>query len=187
MHPLKLINVWGDGGITVTNDDDMADNLRLLRNHGLRDRDTIERMGYNTRLDTIQAVVGSWILRQAPWIANSRCEKAVYYDNGLKTISQVRLPIRRPQVKHTYLLYIIFAEQRDELLQYCLENGIEAKIHYPVPLYQQPGLKKFGYEPGDFPVSDRHANEMLSFPVDQHLTQEEQDYIIKTVKEFYKG
>lgn len=187
MHPLKLINVWGDAGVTVTNDDKMADDLRLLRNHGLRGRDVIECMGYNSRLDTVQAVVGSWILKQAPWIADTRAEKAAYFDHGLRDISQVRIPLRRPNVKHTYLLYIIFAEQRDELLQYCLSKGIEAKIHYPVPLYQQPGLKKFGYKAGDFPVSDRHAKEMLSFPVDQHLTNEEQDYIINTVKEFYTG
>jgi aminotransferase EvaB len=70
-------------------------------------------------------------------------------------------------------------------LQYCLQQGIEAKIHYPIPLYQQQGLAKFGYKAGDFPVTDRHAGEMISFPVDQHLSREKQDIVIETVRKFY--
>ncbi|MBS29106.1 MAG: transcriptional regulator [Alphaproteobacteria bacterium] len=185
MHPLKLLNVWGDAGVVITNDDDMADRLRLLRNHGLRNRDEIEILGYNTRLDTVQAVVAKWIVRQARDIAESRAEKARFYDAGFEAIPEVRIPTRRNNVKHTYLLYILFAERRDALLEYCLDQGIEAKIHYPIPLYQQQGLAHFGYKAGDFPVTDRHAEEMISFPVDQHLSDEEQAYVIETVARFY--
>lgn len=185
MHPLKLLNVWGDAGMVTTNDDEMARKLRLLRNHGLRNRDEIEILGYNTRLDTVQAVVGKWIVRQARDIARSRAEKAAFYDRGFEGIPEVRIPPRRENVRHTYLLYILFVERRDELLKYCLDHGIEAKIHYPIPLYQQEGLSHFGYRPGDFPVTDRHAEQMISFPVDQHLTDEEQSYVIHTVKRFY--
>ena len=185
MHPLKLINVWGDAGVIVTDDDEINRNLRLLRNHGLRNRDEIEIMGCNSRLDSLQAIVGKWIVRQAPDIAARRAERAAYYDAGLSDIPQIRIPLRRNHIRHTYLLYILFAEDRDVLLQYCLQQGIEAKIHYPIPLYQQQGLAKFGYKAGDFPVTDRHAGEMISFPVDQHLSREKQDIVIETVRKFY--
>ncbi len=185
MHPLKLINVWGDAGVIVTDDDGMDRTLRLLRNHGLRDRDEVEILGCNTRLDSLHAIVGSWMVRQAPDIAHLRAERAAYYDRGFARVSGVRIPPRRNALKHTYLLYILFAERRDELLRHCLDLGIEAKVHYPVPLYRQPAMARFGYKTGDFPVTDRHAREMITFPVDQHLSTEDQDHVVRTVAEFY--
>ena len=76
-------------------------------------------------------------------------------------------------------------EDRDALLQHCLDAGIEAKVHYPIPLYQQEGLRHFGYKAGDFPVTDRHTREIITFPTDQHLSREQQDYVIETVRRFY--
>ena len=86
-----------------------------------------------------------------------------------------------------YHLYIVFAEQRDALLKYCIDKGIEAKVHYPVPIYRQPGLAELGHKEGDFPVSDRHTHEIITFPCDQHLSQAEMDYVIDTVRSFYAG
>jgi dTDP-3-amino-2,3,6-trideoxy-4-keto-D-glucose/dTDP-3-amino-3,4,6-trideoxy-alpha-D-glucose/dTDP-2,6-dideoxy-D-kanosamine transaminase len=185
MHPLKIINVWGDAGIIVTDDPEMDRLCRLLRNHGLKNRDEMVMLGYNTRLDSTQAVVGKWIIRQTPWIVEERARKAAYYDAGLKGIPGVSIPSRNPRTKHVYLLYVIFAERREALLRYCLDAGIEAKVHYPLPLYRQEALRFLGYKPGDFPVTDRHAREVISFPVDQHLSQAEQDYVIDVVRSFY--
>jgi aminotransferase EvaB len=185
MHPLKIINVWGDAGVIVTDDPEMDRLCRLLRNHGLRNRDEMEILGYNTRLDSVQAVVGKWIVRQTADIAVRRNANAAHYDLGFKDIPQVRIPPRNPRTKHVYLLYILFVEDRDALLRYCLDAGIEAKVHYPIPVYQQKALGFLGYRPGDFPVADRHAAETISFPVDQHLSREEQDYIIDVVNTFY--
>lgn len=185
MHPLKIINVWGDAGIVVTNDDEMDRQLRLLRNHGLRNRDEMEILGYNTRLDSTQAVVGKWIVKQAPDIVERRAEVAAHYDAGFESIAQIVIPPRNPRTKHVYLLYILFAEDRDALLQHCLDAGIEAKVHYPIALYRQEALAHLGHVAGDFPVTDRHVDTMISFPVDQHLTRAEQDYVIETVKAFY--
>jgi dTDP-3-amino-2,3,6-trideoxy-4-keto-D-glucose/dTDP-3-amino-3,4,6-trideoxy-alpha-D-glucose/dTDP-2,6-dideoxy-D-kanosamine transaminase len=187
MHPLKIINVWGDAGVVVTNDDEMDRKVRLLRNHGLRNRDEMEIFGYNSRLDSVQAVVGKWIVRQVEDIVIKRAEAADHYDKGLADIPGIRVPTRQADTKHVYLLYMVFAENRDALLQYCLDRGIEAKIHYPVPLYQQDALASFGYKAGDFPVTDRHARDCISFPVDQHLSRAEQDYVIDTVRTFYRG
>jgi aminotransferase EvaB len=82
---------------------------------------------------------------------------------------------------------MIFAQDRDELLSYCLENGIEAKIHYPIPLYRQKALKYLNYKEGDFPITDQHAKDCISFPVDQHLSDIEQNYVIEVVKYFYEN
>jgi len=187
LHPLKNLNVWSDGGVIVTDSDEINQQLRLLRNHGLVDRDTVEILGYNSRLDTIQAVVGNWLIPQTEQIALSRIENARYYDRGLGTIPQIKIPLRLSDFRIVYHLYIVFAENRDGLLNYCLQNGIEAKIHYPVPIYRQPALKHLGYKEGDFPVTDRHARTMISFPCDQHLCKEEMDYVIQTVNNFYNS
>ena len=187
MHPLKIINVWGDAGVIVTNDDEMDRMCRLLRNHGLKNRDEMEILGYNTRLDSTQAVVGKWIVRQTAWIVEERAKKAARYDAGFKDIAGVRIPPRNPKTKHVYLLYILFAERRDELLRYCVERGIEAKVHYPIPLYQQKALSHLGNKAGSFPVTDRHAKECITFPVDQHLSDAEQEYVVDTVRNFYAG
>jgi dTDP-4-amino-4,6-dideoxygalactose transaminase len=185
MHPLKIINVWGDAGIVVTNDDEMNRRVRLLRNHGLRNRDEMEILGYNSRLDSTQAVVGKWIVRQLPDIVSKRIENAAYYDRGFKSIPQIRVPVRRSETKNVYLLYVLFAERRDALLAHCIERGVEAKVHYPIALHLQDALKYLGYEKGDFPVAERHCGEVISFPVDQHLSRAEQDYVIETVRNFY--
>ncbi len=187
MHPLKLINVWGDAGIIVTDDDEMARLCRLLRNHGLRSRDEMEIFGYNSRLDSVQAVVGKWILPQTPQIVISRARNAKRYDAGFSEVSEITIPPRNPRTNNVYLFYVVFAERRDALLEYLIDHGVEAKVHYPTPLYQQPALKSLNHKIGDFPVTDRHSATMISFPVDQHLSNTELDYVIETVKNFYRN
>lgn len=118
LHPLKNLNVWSDGGVIVTDDEELAKNLRLLRNHGLIDRDNVEILGCNSRLDTIQAVVGNWLIPNAVAISNKRIENANYYDQHLRSISQITLPPRPKDFRIVYHLYIVFAENRDHLLDY---------------------------------------------------------------------
>lgn len=185
LHPLKNLNVWGDAGVIVTNDDGMDRQLRLLRNHGMRNRDEIEILGYNSRLDSLQAVVGNWLIGDARQISDRRIENAEYYDAHLGAIPQIRIPPRTPGMRLVYHLYIVFAEDRDGLLQYVQERGIEAKVHYPVPLYMQDALRHLGHSWGDFPVTDRHTREIITFPTDQHISREEQDYVIETVRGYY--
>lgn len=186
LHPLKNINVWSDGGVITTNDDELADQLRLLRNHGLADRDTVTVMGCNSRLDTFQAVVGNWLIPQAESIAAKRIEHARFYDTHLTKLPQIRIPPRPADMQIVYHLYIVFAERRDELLKYCIDKGIEAKVHYPVPIYRQPGLAHLGHKPGDFPVADGHTSDIITFPCDQHLSTAELEYVVSTVADFYR-
>ncbi len=186
LHPLKNINVWSDGGIITTNSKNVYDKLKLLRNHGLSDRDTVKINGYNSRLDTFQAVVGNWLLPKAKNIAKQRILNAKYFDEKLSKIKQIQIPPRPKNMKVVFHLYIVFAEKRDLLYKYCLNKGIEAKIHYPKPMYLQESLKNLKHKKNDFPTTDEHCKKIISFPCDQHLSKKEQDYIIKTVDNFYK-
>ena len=185
LHPLKNLNVWSDGGMIVTDDENLYERLRLLRNHGLKDRDTIACMGYNSRLDTIQAIVGNWLIPQAEEITKKRRENAAYYNKFLS--GYVLLPPERNNAESCYHLYMFQVDEsiRDKLLKHLQDQGIDAKVHYPIPLYQQEGLKKYGYLAGDFPVTDRQAARLISLPVDQHVTKEQLDYVIEKVIEFF--
>jgi dTDP-4-amino-4,6-dideoxygalactose transaminase len=185
LHPLKNLNVWSDGGIIVTDDDKLDRQLRLLRNHGLSDRDTVAILGHNSRLDTFQAVVGNWLIPKTQEIADKRIANAAFYDRSLGKLKQIRVPPRPKDMRVVYHLYIVFAERRDALLQFCLERGIEAKVHYPVPIYRQPALAHLGHKLGDFPVTDRHARDVITFPCDQHLSQPEMQCVVDTVRTFY--
>ena len=185
LHPLKNLNVWSDGGIIVTDNPEVAEKLQLLRNHGLIDRDNVEILGYNSRLDTLQAVVGNWLIPQTEDIAEKRILNAKHYDEGLGKITGITIPPRPDNYKIVYHLYIVFAEQRDALLDYCHNSDIEAKVHYPIPIYRQNALASLGHKYGDFPVTDRHAESVISFPCDQHLSTEQIDYTIEVVKRFY--
>ena len=185
LHPLKNINVWSDGGIITTNNYNDFKKLRLLRNHGLEDRDTVKISGYNSRLDTFQAVVGNWLLPKAKNIAQKRIKNAKYYDKELSKISEITIPPRPKNYKIVYHLYIVFAKNRDKLLKHCLKKGIEAKVHYPIPMYLQNSLKNLKHKRGDFPVTDLHTKKIITFPCDQHLSNKEMKYVINTVKKFY--
>ena len=184
LHPLKNLNVWSDGGVVVTDDPELDKKIRLLRNHGLISRDHVEILGYNSRLDTFQAVVANWLLPQAIDISQKRISNAKKLDNELSKIPQIKVPVRTKEMRIVYHLYIVFAEKRDELLEFCLNRGIEAKIHYPIPMYKQKALGNH-YNSMKFPVTDHQAQRIISFPCDQHLDNSQLDEITNSVKDFY--
>ena len=187
LHPLKFINIWGDGGVMTTNDADIAQRISLLRNHGLQSRDVIVALGVNSRLDTVQAVVALHVLDQADWIANQRRTNAAFYDQALTHIEQVRIPPRDPRVLHSYVTYQVLVERRDALLAHCAARAIECKIHYPIPLYCQQGLRHLGYKQGDFPVTDRHADTTITLPVHQYLSRDQLSFVVDSIAEFYRS
>ena len=186
LHPLKNINVWSDGGIITTNNYKYYKKLKLLRNHGLLTRDKVEILGYNSRLDTLQAVVGNWLLPKAKSITNSRINNAIYLDKGLSKINGIKIPRRPKNQKIVFHLYMVFAKNRNNLYKHCIKRGIEAKIHYPIPIYKQKALKNISKNK-KFYNTDYQAKNLISFPCDQHLKKNQLDYIIKTVNEFYKN
>jgi dTDP-4-amino-4,6-dideoxygalactose transaminase len=188
LHPLKNLNVWGDAGVIVTGDPHLNERLRLLRNHGLKNRDEVEILGYNSRLDSIQAIVGNWLIRQVGQITERRIANAARYDQAFSALAgPITLPPRRPDVRRVFHLYQVYAQRRDELLRYLHAHGVEAKVHYPIPLPHQRALAHLGYRPGDFPETERQASSLLTLPVDQHLSEDELQYVIDVVCEFYRS
>ena len=185
LHPLKNLNVWGDAGVIVTRSVQLAARLRLLRNHGLVNRDEVVMYGWNSRLDTIQAAVGNRLIGETAFITSRRIDVAARYDAAFADVTGISVPRRRPGVKHVYHLYVLRVERRDELVAYLHEAGIEAKIHYPVPMHLQPAARELGYREGDFPVAEADARSVITLPAHQHLSDEEVDYTIEKTRAFF--
>ena len=186
LHPLKNLNVWGDGGVIVTNSQELADKFKLLRNHGLKGRDEVELFGYNSRLDTLQAIVGNRLMNDLEVINNARIKNAKTFDDAFSDLSgYITIPPRKPNVRNVYHLYMIQARDRDKLLTYLVENGIEAKIHYPIPLHLQKASEYLGYKKDNFPVCEAQCKSIITLPVHQHLTEQAISYVIGKIREFY--
>lgn len=186
LHPLKNLNVWGDGGMVVTDSEELVEHIRLLRNHGLRTRDEVVVFGHNSRLDTLQAVVALHLMEKLDEITSARIRHARVYDEALSQLpGAITLPPRKPNVRQVYHTYVIQARDRDRLSAFLAGRGIETKVHYPVPIHLQPAARELGYQAGDFPVCEAQARSILSLPVHQHLTRQELDYVCQCIGEFY--
>ncbi len=186
LHPLKNLNVWGDGGMIVTKSKKINDKLKLLRNHGLVNRNKIKIFGVNSRLDTIQAVIANHLLKKLPSITKKRIYNAKYIDQQLKKIKQIYIPSRKKNLKEVFHLYSFQAKKRDNLVKFLNSKGIDAKQHYPIPMHlQSPLKKKFNYKKGDFPIAERLSNETISLPVHEFLNTSQLKYMCDKIKEFY--
>lgn len=200
LHPLKNVHGAGDGGFITTNDDALAKELRLLRNHGLLSRDYVGLAGYNSRLDSIQAIFAWHNLKLVDEINNKRRETARRYDEAFNSAFYVRdpdnpaarkyflvqLPPRPTQATQVFHTYVIQVDQRSDLIKFLGARGIEAKIHYPVPCHLQPGFSFLGYKRGDFPVCESQADRILSLPIHEYLTDDQIDWVIESVIAFYR-
>ena len=186
-HPLKNLNVWGDGGIVTTSSDEHAARLRLLRNHGLLSRDECAVFAYNSRLDTLQAIVARHLLQKLDHITASRRAHATFFDEHLGAIPQISVPIREPHVTHVFHLYIVRCERRDELQRFLLEHGVDAKVHYPIPMHLQPAAAYLGYAEGDFPICEATVNSVLSLPVHEFVTPEQSERVVTLIRNFYEN
>lgn len=184
-HPLKNLNVWGDAGIISTNDSALADKLRLLRNHGLVGRDECKIFAYNSRLDTLQAVVARHLLNKIDHITQSRVSNAYYFDQELSKIAQIKIPPRDAAVYQVFHIYSIMCERRDELQDWLIQNGVDAKVHYPVPMHLQPAAQFLKHKIGDFPNAENISASTLSLPVHEFITREQQGRVVALIKEFY--
>lgn len=186
LHPLKNLNVCGDGGVLTTNSEDLYKKVKMLHNHGLKNRDEIEFFGYNSKLDTIQASVALHVMKNLQSITHQRIRNAKLYDNELKGLyDSVILPPRWENVKQVFHTYVIRVKNREELIKYLNKHGVETKIHYPIPIHLQKPCQKLGYKKGDFPVCERQSEEILSLPIHQHLTGEQIYYVAGLIKKFY--
>lgn len=185
LHPLKNINCWGDGGFVITDSDEIANKLRLLRNHGLKDRDTCEIWGHNSRLDSLQAIVAKWLLKRVGGINQSRLINAQILDSRLKSIPEIRIPLRKQNVLHSYHLYSLLADDRDGLVNHLRQHGVDAKIHYPLCMHLQPAAASWGYKKGDFPIAESVSANTFSLPVHEFITEAEIEKMVKLINGFY--
>ncbi len=184
-HPLKNLNVWGDGGIITTNSDELADKLRLLRNHGLVGRDECHVFAYNSRLDTVQAVVARHLLAKIDHITDSRIAHAAYFDEELGDIPQISIPLRNAENYQVYHIYSLCCQLRNELACYLIDHGVDAKVHYPTPMHLQPAAHYLSHKRGDFPVAESIAARTLSLPVHEFITLEQQKRVVQLIRTFY--
>jgi dTDP-4-amino-4,6-dideoxygalactose transaminase len=182
--PTKNLGAYGDAGMAVTNRPETAERLDVLRRHGGRVKYHHERVGYNSRLDELQAAVLRVKLRHlADWTAGRRRVAARYGE--LLAGSPVTPPYVAPNVGHVYHQYTIRAPRRDELQVFLKQRGIGTMIYYPVPLHLQEIYAPLGLGPGSFPAAERAADEALSLPMYPELTDEQIDEVVAGVRAFY--
>ena len=179
------MNVWGDGGFLLTNSKKYYEKILLLRNHGLISRNVNKIFGYNSRLDTIQAVVAIELLKKIKKITNCRISNSKYLDSKLKNLPNIITKDRAPENKEVFHLYefrVLNNKLRNKIIKFLIKNKIDAKIHYPIPMHLQPASKIYGYKKGDFPVTEKLANTSISLPVHEFITKKKLDFIIKIIK-----
>ena len=186
MHPLKNLNVWGDGGFVVTNKKPLAKKLYLIRNHGLKNRNNVEIFGYNSRLDTIQAAVANYKMKnKLNNITNKRIKNATMLDKLLSKNKNVTTVKRLKHLKEVFHLYHINVKKRDLLQKYLIKNNIDAKVHYPIPIHLQKAAKYLKYKKGDFPIAEKMANTSLSLPVHEFINERHIKYMVHYINKFY--
>lgn len=188
--PTKNLGCFGDGGMVVTNDDEIAARVRMLRVHGTTKKYYHELLGINSRLDELQAALLQVKLPHfTEWIKRRQDHAELYGDlfkaAGLAVSGYVEIPYRLPDSLHTYNQYTIAARKRDELRSYLKQREIGTTIYYPLPLHLQPVFKNMGHKAGDFPNAEQAAESVLSLPMFPELTEEEVGRIVGAVIEFY--
>ena len=192
-YPTKNLSAMGDAGLVTTLSAAIDDHARVLRAHGMRHRYYHEEIGWNSRLDSLQAAILEVKLRYLSKWNQQRRDHAARYDQLLRagrltaatTAEGIVLPITDPRAGHVFHQYVIRAPRRDALRQYLTDRQIGSEIYYPVPLHLQTSLASLGYKQGDFPVSEAAAEEVLALPMYPELREDEQQTVVDAIASFY--
>ncbi len=197
-YPTKNLSAWGDAGLTTTRTAEAGELAKALRAHGMRRRYYHDEVGWNSRLDTLQAAVLLVKLRHIDVWNRERQRIAARYtrlfkdagvgvaDGGVPTDTALVLPVADPRATHVWHQYVVRAQRRDELRAHLTERGIGSEVYYPVPLHMQDALRDLGYREGQFPESERAAREVLALPIYPELRDEEQVRVVETIVAFLK-
>ena len=182
--PSKNLGCYGDGGALFTNDDAFAAKARSIANHGMGERYHYDRVGINSRLDSIQAAVLDAKLMHLDEYTSARREAAAAYDSALRGAEGLVLPTKAPYTTHVYHQYTVRIEgkDRDEVRKRLADRGVPSMIYYPIPLHLQRAYRALGYKEGDFPVSERLASTVLSLPMHTELDGEQLQYVADSLK-----
>jgi dTDP-4-amino-4,6-dideoxygalactose transaminase len=192
-YPTKNLSAFGDAGMLTTLSAEYDEHARMLRSHGMRRRYFHDEVGWNSRLDTLQAAILEVKLRYLPQWNQQRRDRAARYDQLLRaaglaaatTDEGIVLPITDPRATHVFHQYVIRAPRRDALRQYLADHQIGSEIYYPLPLHLQTSLTGLGYKRGDFPVSETAAAEVLALPIYPELRDDEQQTVVEAIAAFY--
>lgn len=189
-YPTKNLGGAGDGGMLSTNDDEIAARLRSLRVHGEASKYHHREIGFNSRLDTLQAAVLRVKLPHLDEWSDARAQHAARYrelftNAGL--LEEIELPFAREGARHIYNQYVVRVRggRRDALVEHLKRAGVGTEVYYPVPLHLQECFRYLGYQEGDFPEAERAARETLALPVYPELTQEQQGYVVESIRDFF--
>ena len=186
--PSKNLGGAGEGGLMTTDDDDLAEKLRLLRVHGMRPKYYHKVVGVNSRLDALQAAVLGVKLKYLERWSDARRRNAEHYDKLFAEagVEEVTTPAVRPNRRHIFNQYTIRCSRRDELMDFLKRRGVGSEIYYPAPLHLQECFAHLGYKPGDLPATERASRECLSLPIYPELTEEMRQYVVEKIAEFYR-
>ncbi|RZU40476.1 dTDP-4-amino-4,6-dideoxygalactose transaminase [Edaphobacter modestus] len=193
-YPTKNLSAFGDAGLLTASSPEFDEHARMLRAHGMRRRYFHDEIGWNSRLDSLQAAVLEVKLRHLPRWNQQRRELAHRYDQLLteaglaarNTAEGIVLPFTDPRATHVFHQYVIRAPRRDALRQYLADRQIGTEVYYPLPLHLQTSLASLGYRQGDFPVSEQAASEVLALPIYPELRDDEQQTVVDAILSFYK-
>jgi dTDP-4-amino-4,6-dideoxygalactose transaminase len=181
--PSKNLGCYGDGGAMFTNDDALAEKLRMISNHGMKVRYYHDSIGVNSRLDTIQAAVLNIKLKHLDTYIANRQRAAAYYDNAFANHPNITIPARDPKSTHVFHQYTLVLKgvDRAALQAKLQEKGIASMVYYPVPMHMQKAYTDPRYKEGDFPVTEELSSNVMSLPMHTELTEEQLAYIVKGV------
>ncbi len=185
-YPGKNLGAYGDGGAIITNDDSLAEKIRMFANHGALVKHQHQIEGINSRLDSIQAAI---LNVKLPYLKDwnmQRLKHAMLYNKLLTGVSEISIPEIRPDAKHIFHLYVIRAKRRNELMNYLSSKGIQTQIHYPAILPLLPAYNYLNHKAEDFPVAASYQDCILSLPMFAELTEEQITFVAESIKAFYK-
>lgn len=185
--PTKNLGCFGDGGAILTRDEKLATTIKMIANHGQKQKYHHEIIGVNSRLDTVQAAVLNVKLKYLEEYQRKRNEAADYYDKKLRSLGDVIVPARANNSTHVFHQYTIKAKRRDALKDFLHSKGVPSIIYYPVPLHLQNAYRQASAPEGTFAVTEQLSQEVLSLPMHTELTEDQLEYICKTIISFYRG
>ena len=183
-HPLKNLNAIGDSGYLTTNSKKIYDYIKILRSHGMANRNVVKNFGYVSRMDNLQAAVLNYRLNDLNNLISKRRKNAKLYFKYLNK-KKMLLPTESVHEFNTYHTFVIQVNRRDKLKKYLNKNGINTAIHYPIPIHLQPAAKRFGHKKGDFKNTERQAKSILTLPINQFLKEKEIILISKKINNFF--
>ena len=183
LHPLKNLNAYGDGGVINVKDKQLYENLKKMRNHGLKNRDECDFFAFNSRLDELQASILNVKMKYLDKWTKKKREIASFYQKKLSDI--VKVPLDKSNEYAVYHTFIIQINKRDKLQKFLLQKGIETKIHYSIPIHLQKAAQYLGYKKGDFPKAEKQAEKILSLPIYPELKEEQLELVVKEIRNFY--